>query len=170
MYCDFFSTTLFLEKLLLYTFSEWLLRRNSYIFRAAIFSEQMLFSPFWDQSLFQSTFSVISRAKILQSSPFLRLRSSLWQFLFGTAVFSLFKIKISKRDFSEKLIFQKSNILHYLLFLESCFFRAATFSKDGTFYSSYLFRRATFLQHAFSEELLFHSCASFPQLHFLFIR
>ena len=40
-------------------------------------------------------------------------------------------------------------------------FRATTFSKDATFYSSYLFRRATFLQHTFSEELLFHSYTSY---------
>ena len=43
------------------------------------------------------------------------------------------------------------------------------FSEATTLYSSYLFRRATFLQHTFSEELLFHSYASSSQLHFLFI-
>ena len=50
----------------------------------------------------------------------------------------------------KKLIFQKSNIPHYLLFLESCLFKRANFSKDATFYSSYHFRKATFLQHTFS--------------------
>ena len=61
-----------------------------------------------------------------------------------------------KATFWKKLIFQKSNIPHYLLFLDSCLFIATTFSKDATFYSSYLFRRAAFLQHTFAEELLFH--------------
>ena len=41
-----------------------------------------------------------------------------------------------KAKFWKKL---KSNILHSLLFLKSYLFRAATFSKGATFYSSYLF-------------------------------
>ena len=69
----------------------------------------------------------------------------------------------------KKLIIQKSNTLYYLLFLESCLFRVATFSKDATFYSIYLFRKPAFLQDAFSEELIFHSYAYFPQLLYLFI-
>ena len=47
MCCDFFRSTLFLEKLLLHTFSKWLLRHNSFIFGAAIFSEQLLFYSFF---------------------------------------------------------------------------------------------------------------------------
>ena len=70
--------------------------------------------------------------------------------------------------FWKKQVFHKSNIPHYLFFLDICFFRVATFSRDATFYNSYLFRRATFLQHFFPE-LLFLSCTSFPQRHFLFI-
>ena len=155
MCCDFFRANLFLEKLLLYTFSEWLLRHNSYIFGVAIFSEQLLFSSFFrrvtfsQQLFFQNSF--LFRATILMSSHFLRIRSSLWQLLFGTAVFSLFRIKIYKKElffqsryfctistFLEKKekIFKKSNIPYYLFFLESCFFKAAAFSKDDTFYSS----------------------------------
>ena len=52
MCCDFFNTTLFLEKLLLHTLSERLLRHISYIFGAAIFSEQLLFSPFQNSYFF----------------------------------------------------------------------------------------------------------------------
>ena len=66
----------------------------------------------------------------------------------------------------EKSIFQKSNISHNLPLLESYLFRGITFSKDAIFYP---FRKATFLQHTFSEELLFHSYASFPELHLLCI-
>ena len=69
----------------------------------------------------------------------------------------------------KKLFFQKRNIPHYLLFLESYLFREATFSKDITFYSSNLFRRASFSQHTFSDGLLFHNYASSTQLHLLFI-
>ena len=86
-------------------------------------------------------------------------------FIFAIAIFSeeLFKIKISKKEllfqsryfytastFSEKLhlgkklIFQKSNIPHYLLFLESCHFRAAAFSKDATFSEELLFYNILF--------------------------
>ena len=66
-----------------------------------------------------------------------------------------------RATFWKKMIFQKSNIPHHLLFLKSCLFKVATFSKDSTFYSSYLFRRATFLQNTLSEELLFHSNTSY---------
>ena len=40
--CDFFRTALFLEKLLLHTSSEQLLRHNNYFFGAAISSELLL--------------------------------------------------------------------------------------------------------------------------------
>ena len=168
-------------------FFEWQLRHNSYVFGAAVFFSFLRTVTFSQQLFFQNGFFFM--AKILQNSHFLRIKSSSWHLLFRTAIFSLFRIKISKKEllfqsryfctvstfseklyFGKKLIFQKSNIPHCLLFLESCFFRAPIFSKDGTFCSSYLFRRATFLQHTFSEKLLFHSYASLPQLHFLFIR
>ena len=158
--------------------------RSSYFFRAAAFFSFSQNSHFFAAAIFFQN-SFYFRANI----HFLSIRSSLWQLLFGTAFFPLFWIKISKKElliqsryfctvstFPEKLhfgksyIFHKSNISHYLLFLDSCPFRAATLSKYGTFYSSYLFKRATFLQHTFSEELLFHCYASFPQPQFLFIR
>ena len=41
--CDFFRTVLILEKLLLHTFSELVLRHNSYFFGVAISSEQLVF-------------------------------------------------------------------------------------------------------------------------------
>ena len=82
------------------------------------------------------------------------------ELLFRSRYFCNFR----RTTFWRKLIFQKSNIPHYLFLLESYLFRGDTFSKDLIFQSSYLFRRA-----AFSEELLFHSCTSSPQLHFLFI-
>ena len=146
------------------------------------------FRLFSEQSLFRSSHFCQNSFYFRANIHFLRIRSSLWQLLFGTAFFPLFWIKISKKElliqsryfctvstFPEKLhfgksyIFHKSNISHYLLFLDSCPFTAATLSKYGTFYSSYLFKRATFLQHTFSEELLFHCYASFPQPQFLFV-
>ena len=68
----------------------------------------------------------------------------------------------------EETDFSENQFPHYLLFLESCLLRETTFSKYATFYSSYLFGRATFLQQTFSEELLFHSYGSF-QSSFLYI-
>ena len=114
------------------------------------------------------------------------------KFFFGTATFlvkELFGIKVPTTEeaffqsryfliastiseelhFGKKHIFQKSNIPHYPLFRKASFLRADNFWKDILFYSSYLFRRATLLQHTFSEELPFHSYGSFPQLHVLFI-
>ena len=167
------------------TFSGYLFLQNSccfvlfHLFRTVTFSQDLFFQN-----------SFFFGAKILQSSHFLRIQSSLQQLLFGTAFSEeLFRIKISKKratfskqvllhsinlfrkgTFLEKTDFSENQFPHYLLFLESCLFRATTFSKDATFYSSYLFRRATFLQHTFSEELLFHSYSSIPQLHYLLIR
>ena len=69
-------------------------------------------------------------------------------------------------------LFQSNCFEAAVLFWGSYFFRTAaffSFFRTATFYISYLFRRATFLQHTFSEELLFHSFGSFPQSHFLFI-
>ena len=92
---------------------------SSYFFRAAAFFSFFRTVTFSYQLFFQNSF--FFRATILQSSHFLRIRSPLWQLLFGTAVFSLFRIKISKKEllfqsryfctvstFSEKLHFGKS--------------------------------------------------------------
>ena len=75
-------------------------------------------------------------AKHLPNSLFLRIGSSLGRYCFS--------------------IFYFSHFPHFLFFLETYLFRAATSSKDTTSYSSYLFR-TIFSQHTFSEELLFHS-------------
>ena len=129
--------------------------------------------------------SCFFRANLLPSSY---LGSSIGQLLFGAAVFlakELFRIRISTEEllfrsryfyttstfseelhFGKKLIFQKRNIPD---FRRATVLDSATFSKELTFYRGYLFRGATFLQHTFSEELLFHNYASFPQLHFLSI-
>ena len=119
--CDISRTTLFLEKVILHTFSEWLLRYNCYIFGAAAFFSFFRTVTFSQQLFFQNSF--FFRVKILHHSQVLydRLRSSLWQLLFGTAIFYLYRIKISKKDvlfqnwlfctvstFSEKLHFGKS--------------------------------------------------------------
>ena len=95
------------------TFSEELFFLSScffLLFRTATFSQQL----FLQNSFF-------FRAKILQNSHVLRIRSPLWQLLSGKAIFSLFRIKISKKEllfqskycctvstFSEKLYFGKS--------------------------------------------------------------
>ena len=75
MCCDFFRTTLFLEKLL-DTFSEWLLRHNSYIFGAAIFSDQLLFSAFTEQPLFCNSY--FSRIASFPGRKFYRAATS-WE-------------------------------------------------------------------------------------------
>ena len=119
MCCDIFRTALFLEKLLLHNFLEWQLRHNSYVFGAAVFFSFLRTVTFSQQLFFQNGFFFM--AKILQSSHFLRIKSSSWHLLFRTAIFFLFRIKISKKEllfqsryfctvstFSEKLHFGKS--------------------------------------------------------------
>ena len=135
---------------------------GSYFFRTAAVFSFFRTVTFSQELIFQNSF--FFGARILQSSHFLRTGSSLRQLLFGTAIFSeeLFRTKILKKSYffivgtsAQHQPFQKSYILektdfsenqlpHYLLFLESCLFRATTFSKYATFCRSYLFRRATF--------------------------
>ena len=164
------------------TLTQQLLFQGSYFFRtAAVFS----FFTFSEQSLLQQ--ELYFQNSFFFDRKFYRAVTS-WEeeVLYGNCFsellfFSekLLRIKISKKSNFFKAgtstphqLIQKSYILektdysenqfpHYLLFLESCLFRASTFSKDAAFYKSYLFRRATFLQHTFWEEWLFHSYGSF---------
>ena len=180
------------------TFSGQLYFRRNYfftLFQSNYFRAGAVFSFFrtvTEQSqelFFQNSF--FFGAKIIQSSDFLRIASSLPQLLSGTAIFleELFRIKISKKElpfqssyfctasifsekphFGKKLIFQKMNFRITYFFWRAVLLEQLLFQKAPPSNSSYLFRRATFLQHSFSEELLFHSCGSFPLLHFSFIR
>ena len=98
---DFMRAALFSEKPFLQTSSEQPLRYNNYFFRAAISSEQLLFlrsSFFSEQSIFKGVifleyyqnvifFSYFFRAKNLLRNYYLRIGSSLWKLLFGTATF-----------------------------------------------------------------------------------
>ena len=176
IFSDFFRTALFSEKLLLHTslttstfdttvtLSEHLfLQRSCFFLRSSVLervvSSQQLF--FWIPNFLGT--------KLLLSSHFVRIESSLGKLLFGAATFLeyLLGIKIS----TEELLWLKQVLLHSISFFRrttwATFLERPLFQK--TFYSSNLFRRATFSQHTFSEELLFHTYASFPQLHLLFI-
>ena len=94
------------------------------------------------------------------SSRFFRLTTSTQQLLLRDSYFYRTAVVFFFFPF---LHFSENQFPHYLLFLESCIFRATTVSKGITFYISYLFRRATFLPLTFSEELLFHSYGSLPR-------
>ena len=103
--CDFFKTVLFLEKSLLKTFSEKLIRHNSYFFGAAISSEQLLL---FEELLFQSSQrSSFFRAELLPSSHFLKTENSLGQLFLGTATFSTADLFITKIA-TEELLFRSS--------------------------------------------------------------
>ena len=94
---------------------------DSYFFRTAAFFSFFRTVTFSQGLFFQSSFFI--GAKLLQSMHFLRIRGSLRQLLFETAIYpeELFRIKISKKEliflsryfcivstFSEKLHFGKS--------------------------------------------------------------
>ena len=142
--------------------------------------------PVFSQLLFQNSF--FFKAKLLQSSHFLTLGSYLEQLLFEATIFlakELFRKKdiyrrttfsklflhiinfFRKATFWKKLLIQKSNALYYLLFLESCLFRAAAFSKDATFYSitfsgDLLFYKILFRKsYYFTATLPFHSYTTY---------
>ena len=128
--------------------------QNNYFNATVNFSEQVFLqsSCFFEELLFQYCYlctavnfseSHFFRAKLLLSSHFLRIEGSLGQLLFGAGTFlaeDFFRIKISTEchpfeagcttsTFSEEHNFGKSNIPHYLPFLESFLFGAATFFK-----------------------------------------
>ena len=176
--CNYFDTI----------FTSW----SSYFFRAAAFFSWSCFfrTATSSQQFFQ--YSHFFRTRPLLSSHFLRTGNSVPQLLFQAATFveeKLFGIEISTEGlliwssyfstgstFSEELRFEKANFPEKAILPITYFFWRTTFlewlltfSKDVTFYSSYLFKRVTFSQHTLSEELLFHGYAFFPQLYFLFI-
>ena len=134
-----------------------------YFFRAAAF---LKFSVFERVISLQQSF--FSEYLIFRNKIFVKTGSSFGQLLLGTATF-LWTICLEQRyllksssDRSRYIylrsisILRSAKILENPLFTESYLFIAATFSKDVTFYSSNLVRRATFSQHTFSEKLLFH--------------
>ena len=150
---------------------------SSFFFRAvaffwgATFSEQALFciSYFFRIATFQSKRS--TEQALLENRNFFRTVTFRNSYLFGgefvknkdiyrSATFSKqvlpHTINFSWRaTFWKKVIFQKSNIPHYLLLAESYLFRVANFSKDTTFYSSYLFRKATIYNILFQKSYYF---------------
>ena len=148
----------------------------------ATFSEQVFLQS--NPVLPRSHFNASTQQPLLESRKFIR------QLLFGTTILlaeELFRIKISTKvlhfqsryfctasAFSEELHFRKRScfgkeifcityISWRVIFLEWLIFQKIFY------YSSYRSTRASFTQHTFSEELLFHNYISSPQLHLLFI-
>ena len=113
--------------------------QSDYFDTAVTFSEQLCFQSscffllffttvtYSQQLFFQNSF--FFRVTILQSSHFLRIRSPLWQLLFGTTVFSLFRIKISKKE----LLFQSRYSTQYQKILEKANFSEKQYSALPTF-------------------------------------
>ena len=172
------------------TSTQQLLFPGSYFFRTAPVFSFFRTVTFWQELFFQNSFFFGAKILLFQSSHFLRKGSSLRQLHFGVAIFFrrnclgwrylrksyFFKAGTSaqhqpfQKSYNlEKTDFFRKSISALPTFSGELSFRASTFSKDATFYSSYFSRRATILQYTFSEELVFHSCDSFPKLHFSFI-
>ena len=177
-YVATFSEVLFFVKVLYYTFST--LQHDSYFFGAAIswataFFEDILFqnSNFFQRIYFFQN-NYFFRAKLLQVATFCQ-QKFLQGSYFSEQLLSRWVIKIFREElpfrsryfcsastFSEKLhfvrklIFKKSNIPHHLFFWRAAFFNWQLFRKTLPSMAFHLFRRATFLQCTFSEELLFH--------------
>ena len=191
----FYRTALFMEKLLLHTSlttqTQKLHFQSIYFFRAAAFFKELRFrkSHFLAEVIFSEYLifrnGTSTQQPLCENRKFSRgVTFRISYVLGGVIVWNkdiyrgalLIEAGTSaqhqffrRATFLKKLaFFQERNITHYLLFLESCLFRTATFSKDVT-YSSNHFRRATFSQHTSPEELLFYSYDSSPQLHLLFI-
>ena len=139
----FDTTVTFLEQLSLQSscfFEELFFQNNHffrsiYLFRIATFSERNSSEqPLFEKRKFfrAVTFpnSYLFGGEIVQNKNiYRRVTFSKRVLLHSMHVFR-------KATFWKKLTSQKSNIPHYLLFLESYVFGVATFSKDATFYGS----------------------------------
>ena len=147
------------------TWTKQLLFRGSYFFRTAAVFSFFRTATFSLELFFQNSF--FFGAKILQSSHFFRIGSSLLQLLFGTVFFSqdLFRIKISKKEllfqsryfctastFSEKPHFVKKLIFEKINFRITYFFQRAVYLEKLLFQKTLPSIAATFL-----EELLFYN-------------
>ena len=167
----------FFQSITRVTFSEQFFLQDSSIFWGAPFSEQSLFPSIFF-SFFQNIY--LFRAKLLRRNQTLRIGNSLVQLPLRTFTnrrylqkncffepdssvqYQLFQ---KKQDFGKSYFFRKAKFSITYFFWRANFL--TLFSSIATFYSSYIFRRASFLQHTFSEGLLFHRYPSFPQLHLL---
>ena len=110
------------------TFSEQLLFRRTIIFKIKISTEKLVF-----RSRYFCTASTFSEQLVFQQSYF-----------FKRGTFSEKKVNFSEKQYTEVLHFSGE-----LLYQSDYFF------KTPTFLNSYLFRRATFWQYNFSDEVLF---------------
>ena len=133
------------------TSTQQLLFRGSYFCRAAAVFSFFRTVTFLQELFFQNSF--FFGAKILQSSHFLRIGSSLRHLLFGTTILSeeLFRIKISKKE---------------LLFQSRYFCTASTFSEKLHFGENRFFRKSISALPAFSGELSFQSNYLFKRHYF----
>ena len=107
---------------------------------------------------FQSSF--FFGAKILQTSHFVRIGSSLRQLLYWTAIFleELFRIKVSKKE----LPFQSIYFCRASAFSEKLHFRKTDFS-ENQFRINYFFWRAVFLEQLLFQKTLPSTAATFSE-------
>ena len=167
-----------------------MLSRSSYFFRTAAFLTSSFFRTVTffaviisEQLLFQSETS--TEQPLLDNRKLFRAVTFRSNYLFGGGIVQ------KKRYLQKNYFFKAGTSAHHQLFQESYILEKATNSEkqcsllptfpgelpfqSGRFFKRryllqhYLFRRPAFLQDTFSEELLLHSYASFPQLHYLFI-
>ena len=165
--------------------------RRSYFFKVSISSERLLLGKqfdttvtFSEQLFLQSSY--FFRSKLLPSSC-IRMCSSIGQLLFQNnyffrATFSMqvflhcikfFRISFfNKAASSKKITFQNSYFFRKAILHSAYFYHKRHLFIVANFSLSYIFVAVHFseeLQHTFSQEVLFHSYISFPQLQFPFI-
>ena len=176
IFSDFFRAALFSQKLLLHisltTSTQQLLFRSIYFFRAVVFLKELRFQKnhflagviFSEYLIFRNQTS--NEQLFCENRKFFRAVTFRSNYFFREAIAQNKDIctrapLIEAGTSTQHQLFRKSYIFEKPTFPESYLFERPD-SKDVDFYSSNLFRTATFSQHTFSEELLFHSYASSP--------
>ena len=149
---------------------------SSHFFRVTTLTQQVLFwgscffrtaavfsffrtVAFSQELFFQNSF--IFEAKILQSSHFLRIESSLRQLLFRTAIF--FGGTVYDKDIYKRATFSKQVTLHKInLFRKATFWKKLIF-QEINFCITYIFWRAFFLEQLFLQKTLPSIAATFSE-------
>ena len=170
MFGNFFRTVLFSEKLLLHTFlttlTQELLFRSIYFFRAtASFKELCFWKSYFFAAVIFSKY-LLPRTKLLPSSHFLRIGSSLGKLLFGTATFLKSSFDQNRyfciaSAFSEVLNFWNSYFFRKEIFCTTYFPWKATLLEQPLFQITLPSIAATFSKELLSQNILFQKSCSF---------
>ena len=140
------------------------LRHNSYFFGAAISSQELLFSPFSEPSLFRRSYfyrTAYFRSENSIEQPLLENRRFFTVVTVRNSVF--FGRTVYDKDILKRATFSKQVLLHSInLFRKAILWKKLIFQKIN-FRITYFFWRAVFLEQLLFQKTLPSIAATFPE-------